>query len=105
MFTLANDPVLRHHFVLAQVCVTIDAVTGLDSLGRHPVATRQMLAVEGVGPVALNGVQHIVHRPEHLSGPHAPGSRLVIIAQGLDMGAVRHSFDVFMSLDRREPAP
>lgn len=211
-FTLANDPILKHHFVLTEVCVTVDAVIGLGNLERHPVAARQLLAadrlfvtkadlvepeqvdalvrqlgrlnpsatlmvtaggkplrfipsscsanasaqsptasvshtdgvatlelrtdrsldwqafsvwlslllhqhgpavlrvkgildVEGVGPVALNGVQHVVHRPEHLSGQSATGTRLVIIAQGLDMTAVQRSFNVFMGLKGREFTP
>jgi G3E family GTPase len=207
-FTLANDPVLKHHFILAEVCVTVDALTSLDSLSRHPVAARQLLAadrlfvtkadlvqdedvdslvrhlqtlnpsahftvtaegdpleviapvsncaaqaptldpamphtqgvstlelrterpldwqafsvwlslllhehgpsvlrvkgvldVEGVGPVALNGVQHIVHRPEHLASQASFGTRLVLILQGLEKAAVQRSFNVFLGLNRK----
>lgn len=210
-FTVAHDPMLKHHFVLAEVCVTVDAVAGLSNLSSHAVAQRQLLAadrvfvtkadlvepdqadalvahlhrlnpsatvvvtasgeplatfppvssadalvpappsssthtegvatlelqtdrsldwqafsvwlslllhehgpsvlrvkgvldVEGVGQVALNAVQHVVHRPEHLSGHATTGTRLVVIAQGLDMAAVRRSFNVFLGLDAKEQA-
>ena len=42
-FTVANDPVLKHHYVLARVCVTVDALTGLGSIEHHEVAMRQLL--------------------------------------------------------------
>lgn len=206
-FTVVNDPVLKHHFVLDQVCVTVDALMGLGDLERHAVATRQLLAadrifitkadlvdatevdalvlhlqrlnpsasitvtadgepqkvvppvpaharsvsaeppsvlshveqvstlelqtqrpldwqafsvwlslllhehgpsvlrvkgvldVEGVGPVALNGVQHVVHRPEHLPAVVHRGTRLVLITQGLDIKVVERSFNVFLGLN------
>lgn len=205
-FTLANDPILKHHYVLARVCVTVDAVTGLTSIQHHDVALRQLLAaddilitkadltaphevtslagqlqllnpsaavtvtargqrlsgagkcatqtsryvasppgsdrhvhdvstlelmtsdsldwqafalwlsllvhehgpdilrikgiadVENVGPVAINGVQHIVHSPEHLSGSIPPGTRIVIITQGLDASLVERSFHAFLGI-------
>jgi G3E family GTPase len=205
-FTIAQDPVLKHHYALARICVTVDAVTGVDALRRYDVAMRQLLAaddvlvtktdlvsvaqveelvrwvqrlnpsagvavtahgsvlyevppasagsarplrgpadeahtsgietlelstgrpldwqalavwlslllhrhghdvlrvkgvldVHGVGPVALHGVQHIVHRPEHLTGPVPPGTRLVLIVRGLDPALVERSFDTFLGID------
>jgi G3E family GTPase len=208
-FTIANDPVLKHHYALARICVTVDALTGLDSIENHEVALRQLLAaddvvvtkadlvepehveklvgslrrivpsttvsvtaagellrtempagaptstpavrlpggsadaahtsavstlelateepldwqafaiwlslllhrhgpavlrvkgvldVRGAGPVALNGVQHVVHRPEHLNGPVPPGSRLVLIAHDLDPELLQRSFDAFLAI-------
>ncbi|GAA3055978.1 GTP-binding protein [Pseudonocardia yunnanensis] len=208
-FTIANDPVLKHHYALARICVTVDALTGLDSIENHEVALRQLLAaddvvvtkadlvepehvedlvrslrriipsttvsvtaagellrteaptgapastpsvrlaggfadaahtsavstlelatdepldwqafaiwlslllhrhgpavlrvkgvldVRGAGPVALNGVQHVVHRPEHLTGPVPPGSRLVLIAHGLDAELLERSFHAFLAI-------
>ncbi len=207
-FTIANDPVLKHHYVLDRVCVTVDAMTGAAAVERHEVAVRQLLAadqvlvtkadlvapervdeivawvqelnptatvgvtasgelrrtvpavatrqgrdgrspvrpsdsrhtadvhtlelstdqpldwqafsvwlslllhrhgadvlrvkgvldVKGAGPVALNGVQHIVHRPEHLSGSVPPGTRFVVIARGIDMQVMERSFHAFLSL-------
>ena len=206
-FTVANDPVLKHHYVLARVCVTVDALTGLGSIEDHEVAMRQLLAaddvlvtkadlvgpehirdlvrrlrelnpsatvsvtacgelmsteapsaagaglppaqmpehpdhtrgistlelvtdepldwqafsvwlslllhrrgpevlrvkgvldVRGVGPVALNGVQHVVHRPEHLTGPVPPGTRLVFIVRDIDPELLRRSFHAFLAIN------
>jgi len=39
--TLKTDPVLRHHFRLAAVLTTVDAVNGLQTLERHPESVRQ----------------------------------------------------------------
>ncbi|WP_343963294.1 CobW family GTP-binding protein, partial [Pseudonocardia alaniniphila] len=208
-FTIANDPVLKHHYALARICVTVDALTGLDSIENHEVAHRQLLAaddvvvtkadlveaehvedlvrslrrivpattvsvtaagellrtevptgapastspvrrsggsadaahtsavstlelatdepldwqafaiwlslllhrhgpavlrvkgvldVHGAGPVALNGVQHVVHRPEHLTGAVPPGSRLVLIAHDLDAELLERSFHAFLAI-------
>jgi G3E family GTPase len=208
-FTVANDPVLKHHYALARICVTVDALTGLGNIENHEVALRQLLAaddlvvtktdlvepdyvedlvgrlrglnpsatvsitaggdlvrievpsaavaappparplegtadaghtgavstlelvtdepldwqafaiwlslllhrhgpamlrvkgvldVRGVGPVALNGVQHVVHRPEHLTGPVPPGSRLVLIARDIDIELLKRSFHAFLAI-------
>jgi G3E family GTPase len=203
-FTVAADPVLRHHYALGRVHVTVDAVTGLPDAEEHPVALRQVLAadhlvvtkadlaapgdvdavvrrlhglnpsapvsvtaggelrrteppvgararaapvpadpahtdavstveltttgpldweafavwlslllhrrgtevlrvkgvldVDGAGPVAVNGVQHVVHRPEHLPGAAAGGSRLVLITRGIDPGRLEHSFRTFLGI-------
>jgi G3E family GTPase len=222
-FTIANDPVLKHHYALARVCVTVDAVAGAGAAAQHEVALRQLLAaddvlitkadlvepadieallrwvhelnpsarvdvtaqgevlrtvppaevraprdralptggdralptggdralptggdgahlsgistlelttddpldwqafavwlsallhahgpdvlrvkgvldVRGVGPVALNAVQHVVHRPEHLTRPMPPGSRLVVIARGLDTELLERSFRAFLTI-------
>lgn len=205
-FTIAQDPVLKHHYALVRICVTLDAVTGVDALRRYEVATRQLLAaddvlvtkadlvdtavvddlvrwvqrlnpaatvgvtargtvlyerapvspdherpargpdggahvsdietlelsvdrpmewqalavwlslllhrhgpdvlrvkgvldVQGVGPVAVHGVQHVVHRPEHLTGPVPPGSRLVLIVRGLDTALLERSFRAFLGIE------
>jgi G3E family GTPase len=202
-FTVANDPVLKHHYALARVCVTVDAVTGLRTVERHPVALRQLLAaddlivtkadlaapedvddlvrrlqeinptasvsvtaggelrrtaqprgvrtrgvparlvadpahtdaiatvelttdapldweafavwltlllhrhgpdvlrvkgildVDGTGPVAVHGVQHVIHRPEHLRGRTSGGTRLVVIVRDIDPGRLERSFRTF----------
>ncbi|SEP73851.1 GTPase, G3E family [Devosia sp. YR412] len=51
-------------------------------------------------PVAVHGVQRLVHPPVHMSGwPDADRrSRLVFIMQDLDPALVRHSFEVFHRL-------
>lgn len=211
-FTLADDPVLRHHYELVSTCVTVDALTGLSSLERHEIARRQLnaadelvvtkadlvsddavdqlvrrlrafnasapisvtaggellscrpgssvatlphgddlaeptghlddvrtlelvtsapldwqaftiwltlllhrhgpdvlrvkgvLDVQGVGPVGINGVQHVVHEPEHITRSVPAGTRLVIILQGLDPRRVEQSFTVLHGLPRMEHA-
>jgi G3E family GTPase len=204
-FTVANDPMLKHHYALARVSVTVDAVTGADSVERHPVAMRQLLAadelivtkadlvapgdvdvlvqrlqdvnpsasvsvtadgelvrtepprgssavrgrfratpdaahtdaistveltsdtpldweafavwlslllhrrgtdvlrvkglldVDGSGPVAVNGVQHVIHRPEHLPETVGRGSRIVLVVQDVDPELLARSFHAFLS--------
>lgn len=214
-FTVAHDPVLKHHYTLAEICVTVDAITGAASLERHCVAMRQVRAadrifvtkadlvdeptvrslvdrihsvnptaamtvtaqgeplwsvpprsavdpastlerdlqrgaaphtgsvstielrttapldwqaftvwlslllhehgprvlrvkgildVQAVGPVALNGVQHVIHRPEHLTHHVPPGTRLILITDGLETAKVERSFGVFMGLAGKETA-
>ncbi len=53
-------------------------------------------------PVAIHAVQHVVHAPEHLPDwPDAErGSRLVVIAQGLERDAVERSLQAFRRLAR-----
>jgi G3E family GTPase len=206
-FTIANDPVLRHHYALARVCVTVDAMTGIGAAEQHEVALRQLLAadevlitkadlvepervevllrwvhdlnpsarvavtaqgdvlrtvpaaevraagsgsrapgdegahlrgistlelttrepldwqafsvwlslllhrhgpdvlrvkgvldVRGTGPVALNAVQHVVHRPEHVAQPMPPGTRLVVIVRDLDPEQLERSFRAFLTI-------
>jgi G3E family GTPase len=205
-FTIAHDPVLKHHYALARVCVTVDALTGLDSIERHPVALRQLLAADelfvtkadlapverveevvqqlrainpvaavnvtshgelwrterprneaprrtetrpppavahtegistvelvteeppdwdafavwlsllvhrhgpdvlrvkavlglrGAGPVALHGVQHIIHRPEHLPGAAPEVSRVVLIVRDIDPDLLERSFRTFLAM-------
>ena len=205
-FPVANDPVLKHHYVLASVCVTVDALTGLGSIEHHEVAMWQLLAtddvlvtkadlvgpehirdlvrwlrelipsvtvsltasgeliskeaasaagvslppaqisehanhtsgistlelvteepldwqvfsvwlslllhrrgpevlrvkgildVRGAGPVALNGVQHLIHRPEHLTGPVPLGTRLDFIVRDIDPELLRRSFHAFLAI-------
>jgi G3E family GTPase len=205
-FTVTNDPVLKHHYALGRICVTVDALTGVDSIERHEVALRQLLAaddllvtkadlagaseveavvarlrelnpsagvtvtakgelvraepaatgttrrdgrrhpgdahagavstlelvsdepldwqafsawlslllhrhgpdvlrvkgvldVHGAGPVAVNAVQHVMHRPEHLAGPVPPGTRLVLIVRDLDTELLERSFHTFLGID------
>ncbi len=53
-------------------------------------------------PVAIHAVQHVVHAPEHLPDwPDAErGSRLVVIAQGLERDAVERSLQAFHRIAR-----
>lgn len=47
-FTLATDPVLRHHFSPARVIVTLDALNGPAQIVAQPEAAKQILAADCV---------------------------------------------------------
>ncbi len=62
-----------------------------------------ILAIAGEErPVAVHGVQHLVHAPVHLEHwPEGPrNSRMVFILEGLDPERIRRSFLAFMRLKR-----
>jgi G3E family GTPase len=75
----------------------------LNRHGDRVLRVKGLLNVEGVdAPVVVHGVQHMIHKPLHLDAwPDADTrTRLVVIAQDLDLGAVRRSFDAFRALRR-----
>jgi G3E family GTPase len=85
-FTIANDPVLKHHYALARVCVTLDAVTGAGAVEHHEVALRQLLAADDVlitkadlvAPEQVDGLVRWVHslNPSATVGVTAHGELL-----------------------------
>lgn len=78
-------------------------------LNRHGAAilrVKGLLHVQGVEqPVVIQGVQHLVHKPEHLDAwPEGrPSTRLVVIGRGLDGAAIERSFRAFCRLGRKTP--
>jgi G3E family GTPase len=46
VFTITNDPMLRHHFEVERLVVTVDAVNWSEQLGRHPEARKQVLVAD-----------------------------------------------------------
>jgi G3E family GTPase len=58
--------------------------------------------VDEANPVAVHGVQHLIHPPQHLRAwPDGERrSRLVFIVDGIDPDQLRRSLAVFMALDR-----
>jgi hypothetical protein len=67
---------------------------------------KAVLDVRDVGPVALHGVQHIIHRPEHLPGPPPGVSRIVLIVRAIDPRLLEQSFRTFLgTLPRPSPGP
>lgn len=73
----------------------------LHAHGDRVLRVKGILDVEGAtGPVAIHGVQHIVHPPVHLrSWPKGPRrSRLVLIVSGVSEEAIRESFELFIRL-------
>jgi G3E family GTPase len=78
----------------------------LHARGDQVLRVKGILDVEGVaGPVAIHGVQHVVHPPVHLqSWPKGPRrSRLVFIVSGVSEAVVRESLELFMRLARLPP--
>jgi G3E family GTPase len=48
LFTVQTDPVLQHHFHIAGVVVTVDAVNGQRHLDRHPEAAKQVAVADEI---------------------------------------------------------
>jgi G3E family GTPase len=46
LFTIASDPVLRHHFEVRRVIVTVDAVNARAQLAAHPEPLKQVVAAD-----------------------------------------------------------
>jgi G3E family GTPase len=72
----------------------------LHTHGEAVLRVKGLLNVGAMGPVVLNGVQHILHPPEHLAA--WPGedqrSHLVFILHALDPEAIRTSLQAFQHL-------
>jgi G3E family GTPase len=72
----------------------------LHAHGESVLRVKGLLNVGTSGPVVLNGVQHIIHAPEHL--PEWPDadhrSRLVFILHGLEPFAIERSLQAFQRL-------
>lgn len=71
----------------------------LNRHGERILRVKGILAIEGeAAPVAVHGVQHLVHAPIHMA--RWPGddrrTRIVFICKGLDAEAIRRSFAAFV---------
>jgi G3E family GTPase len=76
--------------------------------GESILRVKGLLAIQGeAAPVAIHGVQQLVHPPIHLEAwpSHDRRSRIVVIGKGLDEGAVRRSFAAFVSMHDLESQP
>jgi G3E family GTPase len=69
----------------------------LQARGQDVLRVKGLLDVGGDGPLLLNGVQHVVHPPEHLDAwpDDDHRSRLVVIGRGLDRRAFEASLRAF----------
>jgi G3E family GTPase len=70
----------------------------LNRHGNEVLRVKGMLNVAGSDkPVAVHGVQHLVHPPTHMSAwpDHERRSRLVLIVKGLDPAAIERSLRAF----------
>jgi len=75
----------------------------LASRGADILRVKGLLDVGAAGPVVLNGVQHVVHPPEHLEAwpDHDRRSRIVFIARGIGRHEVEDSLAAFDAAARR----
>jgi len=69
----------------------------LQSRGKDVLRVKGLLNVGGAGPLLLNGVQHVVHPPEHLDAwpDDDRRSRIVFIGRGIDPAVMRESLAAF----------
>lgn len=73
----------------------------LNRHGTEILRLKGLVSIRGQeGPVVVQGVQHLIHKPVHLkSWPDGDRrTRLAVIQRGLDPAIVRRSFAVFMRL-------
>ncbi|MCL6442440.1 MAG: GTP-binding protein [Alicyclobacillus sp.] len=68
--------------------------------GEHVLRVKGMLDVGDDGPVVLNGVQHIIHPPEHLSdwSGHDRQTRITFILRGIQAEEMLNSLQAFRHL-------
>jgi G3E family GTPase len=74
----------------------------LHSRGLDVLRVKGLLDVGGPGPVVLDGVQHVVHRPRHLDAwpDDDHRTRIVFITRGIEREAVLASLEAFAALGR-----
>jgi G3E family GTPase len=78
----------------------------LNRHGARILRVKGILALQGEArPIAIHGVQHLVHAPTHLSRwpDEDRRSRLVFIVEGIEPDLIRRSFQIFNRLNA--PAP
>ena len=75
----------------------------LASRGADVLRVKGLLNVGAPGPVVLNGVQHVVHPPEHLDAwpDDDRRSRIVFIARGIGRDEVEESLAAFDAAARQ----
>jgi G3E family GTPase len=75
----------------------------LQSRGQDVLRVKGLLNVGGAGPLVLNGVQHVVHPPEHLDAwpDDDRRSRIVFIGRGFDVEELKRSLAAFNAAARR----
>jgi len=65
LFTLATDPVLKHHFAACSVVVTLDAVNAAAQIDRQPEIRKQIVVADRV----------VITKPDLASSEHIAGLR------------------------------
>src|SRR5271170_4858340 len=95
--TILHDPVLRHHFHLGNVVATVDGVTGLTDLDRHPETVKQAAVADRLvitkrdlaAPVKLEALRAALRRlnpaASLLEAEHGVADAELLLAQeGVD---------------------
>lgn len=74
----------------------------LHARGQQVLRVKGLLELDDGTLVSVNGVQHVVHPPEHLDRGAIPdpSSNVVFITRGIDTKRLRESFDAFQRLAR-----
>lgn len=68
VFTITNDPMLRHHFKLERLVVTVDAVNWSEQLSTHPEARKQVLVADELVITKLDLVEHEMEAGAAMAG-------------------------------------
>jgi len=105
--TLHADPVLKHHFRLANVVVTVDAVNGEATLAKHPESVKQVAVADRIvltkTDLAAAGALDAIARAVGAINPAAPLLRAVEDAPAAALLFAEGIFD-FARLDGRARA-
>ena len=111
---LVYDETPTHRHEVRAMCVTLDEQVDwtafgiwltmlLQARGADVLRVKGLLDVGGDGPLLINGVQHVVHPPEHLSAwpDEDRRSRIVFIGRGFTRDELERSLSAF---NRAAPA-
>ena len=79
----------------------------LHARGEDVLRVKGLLDVGGPGPVLLNGVQHVIHPPNHLEEwpDEDRRSRIVFITRGIRAEEIVDSLQTFSGLIGARPQP
>jgi len=74
--------------------------------GDRVLRVKGLLELDDSSFVAVNGVQHTLHDPEHLPAGEVPPGRpgVLFITRGLDASALERSFEIFQRVARAAAA-
>jgi G3E family GTPase len=74
----------------------------LHARGQEVLRVKGLVELDDGTHVSVNGVQHVVHQPEHLAPGSVGGSssNLVFITRGIETDRLRDSFHIFQRLAR-----
>ncbi len=128
LFTIESHPMLRHHFRVARVVVTVDAMNGQRHLNRHTVSLKQVAAADDIivtktdlAPPAtvsalmarLRGLSPTAHltpavlgnvSPEHIFSPRqsdvSAGTRAAKRLGPTDTSHIREAHSVSLTFDQ-----